>query len=406
MAELRKERESMRKAKKSEARDKELAKTLDAITKEVSEVKLELLAVRKMLRFTRPKDFANPSPVESSDFLLPAWPKFEETYVKLVVKDAELQEKKGELENAFRLLEEIWTPIGTHEEVTLLMSRVADRMIDVHVQNKDFRQARHFLNRLASLVPENEIVTKWKDRLSELAISHAEEARTAKAQGDSSRAVELIEKAVRIWPEAAGVKDFHRELVENFQRIRIGLFENPSSDTVYPYPSEETVWKDRLTSAHPFFEPKRFSSQEARYQSPYLDSWEPTDLGRKVRFTLKGRRATWESREVVSSTDFYEELTARLDPLHAKFDERMAGYVDGISVQSPSQFTIMFHRVPLRLESLLRFSFDSVTGSDSDFKSSSEADSTDGPDAKQISSESPSHMVPGALFREVRDSNG
>ncbi len=358
--ELRDEREASRKlpaSKRTAAtkkRESEIDNSIESLTRESKEWEEDLLAIRKKLRFARPKDFPKPDPVQKDDILLPSWPKFDETYVKLILKDAELQAARNDLDGAWRLLEEIWKPGGTVIGLSVQMGSVVNRLVGPLVERHDYRQARHYVSRLATLEPEHVIVQKWRGSLVGQANAAIGEARAAAARGEASAAVQSVERAARIWPEAPGLKEAHRELTDRHQSVRVGVLRVASTAASGPFPTAAEE-RARLLMTQPLFEPTRIGEQGVRYRSSYFEAWEPADLGREIKFTLKLRRADWESRGLVTSADVQAELAARLDPQRPSFDERLAGFVAGISVQSPAEFTVRFHRLPLRLESLWQF---------------------------------------------------
>ncbi len=358
--ELRDEREALRKlpaSKRTAAmkkRESDIDNSIESFTKESKEWEEDLAAIRKKLRFARPKDFPKPDPAQKDDILLPSWPKFDETYVKLILKDAELRAARNDLDGAWRLLEEIWKPGGVVIGLSVQMGGVVDRLVGPLVERQDYRQARHYVSRLAALEPEHAIVQKWRGALVGQANAAIGEARAAASRGEVSAAVQSIERAARIWPEAPGLKEAHRELTDRHQSVRVGVLRVASTVASGPFPTAAEE-RARLLMTQPLFEPTRISEQGVRYRSSYFEAWEPADLGRAVKFTLKLRRTDWESRGLITSADVQSELASRLNPKLSSFDERLAGFVAGISVQSPSEFTVRFHRLPLRLESLWQF---------------------------------------------------
>ena len=355
--ELRKERDQL-KVKTATATTKkrtaEIDNSIESLSKETKELDEELPTIRKKLRFVRPKDFSRPEPPVKDDVLLPTWPKFEETYARLILKDAELHAARNDFDGALRLLEEIWKPDSTLMGLSAQLGSVVDHLIAPLVEQHDYRQARHFLNRLATREPDHSIVQKWKADLTAKATAAIAEARAAAARGEAASAAEIVDRAARIWPETPGLKDAHRELTDKHQSLRVGVMRLPGETTRYPFLPDADDRARLLTTAS-LFEPTRIDDQGVRYRSAFFETWEPTDLGRQVRFTLKLKRTDWESRPVITSADVYAELATRLDPTSSVFDERLAGFVSGMAVQSPSEFTVLFRRLPLRLESLWQF---------------------------------------------------
>lgn len=289
-------------------------------------------------------------------FRLPkAWPNFDETYQKLLAKDGELHAARGDYENAMRIYENLWDHNSNFAGLPERLGNVFDKLIDASTAKSDYRRARFYLNRLAGRDSASPVATKWKSQLQERANALIADARTASSQGNAKLASSIINDAARVWPDTIGLKDIHRELTEQFQSVRLGVLRLPDEPHNYPLdPTAEAEVKG-LTSQL-LFEPIRVDERGVKYRSAFFESWEPADLGRQVQFNLRERRADWEARAVITSIDVMDEISRKIDPALPTYDERLAGVVDQISVQSPTQFTISFQRLPLRLEALFQFS--------------------------------------------------
>lgn len=354
-AELRKSRDDLSgpKSKNSPAakmRITAIEKTVVAIANEMKDIEDELRGIRFKLRFRRPKDFPNPEPPRKDDLLLPTWPKFDEIYRRLIFKDADQRLEQGHTEEALRLLEELWKPGVDIPELPSRLGRVVDRRMKE--AGDDYRQIRHFLADLAARYPMNQTVLEWRESLSQRAAKSLQQARMEAAAGQFANAARTVDHAARIWPDAVGLKEAHRELTEHYQILRVGVFDLPGREhKSHGMPLEAQERMDWLTQAR-LFEPTSISEQGVRYRSSFFESWEPTDLGRRVQFRLKLKRADWEARPLITSSDVYGELTRRIDPRSIDFDERLAGYVDGISILSPAEFSVKFRQLPLRPEAL------------------------------------------------------
>jgi hypothetical protein len=231
------------------------------------------------------------------------------------------------------------------------MGRAVDKLIASCLEQNDFRRARHFLANLESRDPTSPVVHKRRDELAQRAATVLQEGRKAASQGNVRAAARAADLAAQIWPHAAGLKEAHRELTERYQVLRVGVTQLAGKDTRDGSLSEADERIRLLTEAR-LFEPSGTSSQGVRYRSSFFDSWEPTDLGRRVQFRLKFKRADWEARPLITAADVLAELVSRTTLGSPNYDERLAGFVDGISVHSPTDFTVNFRQLPLRPEAL------------------------------------------------------
>ena len=286
--------------------------------------------------------------------LAKTWPKFDEIYQRLLFTDAGQRSARGDHEGALRLLEDLWDRNSAYPGLSDFFGKVIDNLITELVERSDFRQARFFLTRLAARDSQHSIGLKWRAELVARTTALITEARSATAQVDAAKGARLIDFAARVWPDTPGLKDAHRELNDRHQSVRLGVLRLPGEATKYPFESTSESATKQLT-LQPLFEPIRVDERGVRYRSTILESWEPMDLGRQVQFTLRLNRQDWEARPLMTSADILGELAAKIDPNSSSSDERLAGIIENVEVQSPSQFTIHFRRLPLRLEALFQF---------------------------------------------------
>lgn len=296
-------------------------------------------------RFTLPEMF----PLQ----LPKTWPKFDEVYQKLLFTDARLRSARGDYESAVRLYENLWEHNSSYPDLLDAMGRTTDQLVTVLLDKSDFRQARHFIARLGALDSTHLIVAKWKAELTRRTTALIDEGRIALSQGNAPLAARLVEIAARIAPETPGLKDAHRELIDRYQSVRLGVLRLPGEASNYPFDTPVEMDTKNLTGQL-LFEPVRVDKQGVRYRSSIFEAWEPADLGRQVQFTLRLKRADWEARPIITSADIVDELAGKIDPASPRFDERLAGIIEQVSIQSPSQFTVHFRRLPLRLEAFLQ----------------------------------------------------
>ena len=282
------------------------------------------------------------------------WPGFDETYQRLLFADGGIRSAKGDHESGLRILEDLWDRNRAFPGLSERMGQVVDHLIAAVTEREDFRQARFYLGRLTAREPQHLIAVKWKSDLIARTNETIAIARAAASAGDAALAARTVDHAARIWPETPGLKDAHRELNDKYQSVRLGLLRLPGERTSFPFETDAELFARSLTE-QTIFEPVRVDERGVRYRSTILESWEPMDLGRNVQFNLRLKRADWEARPLMTSADIFSELSGKIDPERSTYDERLSGIIERISVQSPSQFSIQFRRLPLRLEALFQF---------------------------------------------------
>lgn len=309
------------------------------------------------------------------------WPGYDERLNQLLLLDAQGKFASNEFEPAFVLLEQMHDRVKTaiNSKDTSLrygtmgldmqkcqaeLGKVIDALIEPAVKARDFRQARFHLARLVKLEPEHPDAVKWKDRLVGETNQLLARAAQATSAGKPDEAATLADEAALVWPATPNLKNTHRQFALRWQALRIGVSAVPAAG--FPFATEASRRRDGLTRL-PLFEPARIDGG-ARYRSRFLESWEPTDLGRQAIFTLRSGRSSWESSPILTASGAVSALLERLQPESPHYDERLASFVDGIEVRGPFEFAVRFSRIPVRTEALFAFplGFDEASSAEFD----------------------------------------
>ncbi len=280
------------------------------------------------------------------------WPDLESQYQRCLLVQAELHQQAGRNETALVVIEQLHQLAPEYPNLSALLGKTAEALIDSAFQATDYRRARHFLAWISKLQPQHVIAMKWRENL----IARAnEELATARADVQAGRVREALthgDLAARAWPDLAGLKDAHKLFIDRYPRLRIGLWE-PVDNSAYPFPGRNAERRSELGTIA-LFEPDQVVDGVVRYRSAYFETWEPHDLGREWEFWMRPRRAEWESRPVLSAGLIADALQGRWDPMSPAFDDRWVGHVASVQAPSPQKFRMRLHRIPLRLEAWLR----------------------------------------------------
>ncbi len=233
------------------------------------------------------------------------------------------------------------------------LGRTSDQLISLAVDEDDFRRARHFLNRLVVLEPKHSVVGQWRTRLLKQSQDSVRDAVRASETARHDVALNDVERAARIWPSNPGLRTTYPRLASRFQRLRVGVVRPELERASFPFDTQSQLRERELLNTALF--DVRSVQDVARYSSRYFESWEPTDLGRKMTFRLRPSRTTSDAQSPVTARTVVNRLAARLSPDNPEFDARLAGYVSGIQVDSPFGLTVEFSGVPVKPEALLAF---------------------------------------------------
>jgi tetratricopeptide (TPR) repeat protein len=294
----------------------------------------------------------------------PNWPGYEARHNRLLLLEAEHKAEQGEWEDALVYLEDLHGRDSQHSGLSRLLGKVIDRLIVAAVIDDDFRRARHFLSRLSRLEPRHRIVGAWTSGLQARAEDEVAAAMRAFEAGEYDRALDLADQAARTWPALPNLRTTYLRIANRFQRLAVGVVSLPGEPSAYTLPTDAD-WRHKHLTQIGLYEVGGVD-QTAHYRTRFFDEWEPTELGRRMIFTIRQRRSDWEVLPSVTATPIVATLASRLDPSSVVFDERLAGFVESITLQSPFQFTIDFVRAPLRVEGLLTGPLLEVNGATSD----------------------------------------
>lgn len=284
---------------------------------------------------------------------LPNWPGIEDRKNYLLFMQAEGYREKKQFESALVFFEQLHQRKPDYPELKTRLGEVADVLVEDAVDAEDFRQARHYLGRLRRMEPDHTIVKKWRTELTNRASKVMDQAKAATAEGKHDVAATLAKEAISIWPDASNLRSDYITAWRRFQRLHAGVMQLAGQPTEFFLPTAADQREEYLTRTKLFSVSQ--SQGRPRYHSRYIEQWEPEDLGRRAVFHLRTGCFSWEARPPATATDIVNTFDQLLDPSHELYDERLASYLETITVKTPAELELKFSRVPLRTEALLDF---------------------------------------------------
>lgn len=283
---------------------------------------------------------------------IPNWEKSTPRFERLLLVEAAERAKAGETYAALALLDEVTARNKDSVQLPSELTRIVGPMIDDAITKEDYRKVRYLLTRVQKIVQNHELVGATQNRLQGQSVSLLGQAGEKSKARDFATAAELARRAEAIWPTTGNSRAAFTQYFSRHQVLRVGTndFEGPS---VYPSVLEH-LERHRELEEVSLFEPS--SADELTYfRSSFFEVWDPADLGREVLFTLRETRPGWQSQPLLSANQIADALADRINPNSPFYSPRVASFVKEVSVRSPSQLRIRFTRVPLSIESLLRF---------------------------------------------------
>jgi ABC-type transport system substrate-binding protein len=284
---------------------------------------------------------------------IPNWEKSVPRFEQLLLAESTIRANEGDAYAALALLDEAAARNLQNPELRPRFGQIVGPMIQDAMDKEDFRKVRYLIARIEKVVPDHELIPQSKNRLQQLVASLLETSDKHYQQRDFPAAAKLAWKASTVLPLQGNEKAAFSRIVARHQVLRVGVEDSDNDKQIFPVPQES---RERLTELVevPLFEPS--SADELTYfRSSYFEIWDPADLGREVVFSLRETRPHWQSQPVLTANIVAEALGHRIDESSPYFSSRLASFVKEISVRSPTQLRIRFSRVPLNIESLLRF---------------------------------------------------
>jgi len=279
------------------------------------------------------------------------WPGFDQRQLRLLYLEAQDKQKADQLVNALAFVEDLQSRSPEYPGLSTLAGEIINSMISRAVKVEDFREARHYLKRLAAIFPRQATVAKWREALLKQSDDILQKARQSADKNDYQKAFDLVMEASVVWPANPRMRDALRRYQARYPVINVGVLDTALDKMPFFLERNATRRHKKLTQI-PLFEVGKVD-QTPQYQSRFFEQWEPTDLGRRADFILRQSYATWESHPMLLSADIAHSLSEKLTPGSSSYDERFDSYVHSIMATGPFTFRIYFDRVPLRTEWLL-----------------------------------------------------
>ncbi|QDU38863.1 Bacterial extracellular solute-binding protein, family 5 Middle [Maioricimonas rarisocia] len=281
------------------------------------------------------------------------WPGIPDRHNRLLFAEGEQLLEQGKTEFALIRLEQLYGRDAVHRGLKETLGTAIDRMIGTAIDSQRYRDARHYLARLREKWDDHEVVAARSSELEQLARKAVEEGTATFSSGDYRDALDRMERAAEIWPQLPELSCEYAAIARRHPRLHVGVVSLPNGEDRPEFLQTTADRRAESLQQARLFEPQRFSSGTMYYRSRIFDEWEPFDLGRGMRFQLRFTRQPWESLPLVDAQQIAATILERLDPDSPEYSERLAGYIEEITVHAPDSLTIRFQRVPPRVETLL-----------------------------------------------------
>ncbi len=260
------------------------------------------------------------------------WPGLLDRERALLRAEVQRELKASEWKRAFSLIKRRYVSDPEDSQLPILTGDVLNGIGNEAMPRRDYRRLRYFIAEAVKMFPAQRQAAEWKQRLvseADALLTVAEEdARAGRRRESSLRA----QQAARVWPFSAQINRRVQILQEQYQTLDYGIIENE--------PGGERAL-DGLRN-HNWIDIERLSEGYPLYQSRFIETWQPDDLGRRITLHFLLNRQPSESRPIVDSHHFAESLLGRT--LNRRSEQRglFANNLTEVHVASPSEMEIQF----------------------------------------------------------------
>lgn len=283
---------------------------------------------------------------------LPGWEKSVPRFERLLLSEAATRAAAGEIYAALALLDQVFQRNPQSTELPGRLGELVRPMIADAAGKQDYRKARYLIDRVRRLFPQHDVAVAAQTELQTLSQDLLNKAAASSQQKQHADAAALARRAEDVWPTTGNGRASFTQMFARHQVLRVGI-NDPQGPFIHPAPLETDERLQELAQVS-LFEPS--SADELTYfRSGFFEVWDPTDLGREVVFTLRETKPSWQTQPLLTANQVAESIAHRIDAANPLYSSRLASFVSEISVRSPSQLRLRFSRVPLSIESLLRF---------------------------------------------------
>jgi len=326
----------------------------------------------------------------------PGWPGYTERRNRLVFEEAKRRLRNNDLEAALAFFEELYELAPGYGGLRDGIGSTIESLVARSVANDRPREARYYISRLRKSDPEHPTAKKLADEFLARAGGLLDKAQAARSEEKHDVALAETLQATKVWPAHPLLRSIFSATASRYQILSVGVHRFPGDKTPFFLPTAADRRRESLLSTD-LFEVRKID-RAAFYESRFFEEWTPTDLGREIVFSLRPRRAIWESNPMLIAPDVVRAIQDRLNPSSQYYDERMSTFVESLHVNSPHEFSIQFSSVPVRPQAIFRFPVRQPTAVNATASASAEAATVPG-DSAAASSVDPVGNVLSRRFK-------
>jgi tetratricopeptide (TPR) repeat protein len=227
------------------------------------------------------------------------------------------------------------------ENIRKAISSVSSRLIKAYFDAKDYGTARAMILRLEKDYPKDPlpVVTEWRGKFLELAMTHREDAIRERDAGDFAKARKAALRMLAIEPDIEGGKQFLNELILAYPMIRVAVFQSsdkPDSAALADWPSCRI---GKLVS-NPLFEFTKTGPEGGMYAFRFGGSYQVNDDRTELDLIIQNPGKDGVPDSLTMSQAFLDRATIGSQ----KYSPSWASIVDTVAVFGPEKVKLKLRR--------------------------------------------------------------
>ncbi len=267
-------------------------------------------------------------------------------------REAGACKQNGQYDAALALLREIFEHNRRRPGLDNAMGRVTDQLLANYEKENNYPAVRILLRNLADCYPENSVVAKWRQHLTQQATPLLAEANKAVDAGQWSKAGELTRQVANVCPELSGARELALIVHRKYPRVVVGVG-SPYADAS---PNRLDDWMVRRTSRLLFRTLTEFagaSSEGGNYDCP-VGKVSMSDQGRRVLIQLKPNIGWAQGDATLANCDVARQLLAMTDPKQSGYRIDWADLMLAVSDRGVYGLDVDLRRPYVRPEAMLQ----------------------------------------------------
>ncbi|HZL90910.1 MAG TPA: ABC transporter substrate-binding protein [Pirellulaceae bacterium] len=238
------------------------------------------------------------------------------------------------------------------------IGQLTDHILDVYVKKDDFRSAKTLLKRLESRYGRDAAFTRsWRQKLSEIAARHRDEASRHLADGRFVEAYDACAAMIAVWPEVEGGPELAAEIARRYPLVIVGVAQPALAHDGRSLADSAARRTGRLIERR-LMEFAGLGPEGGTYNSPFA-TFSVSDDQLQLTFQMKSAQIA-ASHGGVTGFDVARHLLELADPASPEYQPQLARLLDRVEVRKVDQVVAELKVPHVLPQAFLQTSYDST----------------------------------------------